>query len=832
LRFAPGLLCPAARRSCLSFTSGFALLLVLGALPAAAQTPTAPPAAAVPAPYEVLAVTVEGAADEASASLARQISGLRPGAQVQLPWDPSFSEAVRALYTRGGYSDASVVVSEVAGQGVFLTVRVTEQPKLAQYTIEGLSGGDQDDLRDQIPLLRGRAVRPADVERGKIAIESFLRAKGYRTPVVTVAQTPAADGRVDLLYTVERGGRQTVADVVFTGNTAFSERALRRQLKGTPERRWWRFWKRATFNDEAFQTDLDALVRFYNDRGYYGARVVSDSVYTRPEDGGLVVQIAVEEGPRYAVRNVVFEGNTLFTDEQLAAALDIQPGDVFNRSLIERNLYYSPNHTDIGSLYSDRGYLRFNVEQQTNVAPGDSLDLYFEVTEGDVYEFGEVHIAGNTRTKEHVIRRELRTVPGQPYSRQAVERSVRELSTLNYFDPASFGNGPAMSVNDDDQTVDLTYALAEKSSDQLELSGGWGGGGTGLILTARVTFANFSVQNMLRGRGNPMPSGDGQQLALQIQTYGKVQQVYSLSFTEPWFRGRQTPAGFSLGYSNYQSRGTDARVARAFGRVFYRQRLRFPDDFFQTGTDLGLQIYDIAGASSNIGGLPLGVSRELTFEQSITRNALDSPQLPTAGSNLGLSVTVAPPIPGFIQYVKGDFTNGWYTPIGPRLSASIRTQFGYIGSLTGEEVQFQRYLIGGTALEANQGSLNGFGKDLVFMRGYPLEAIGPRENDEPVGGRILNKYQAEVQWLALQTPQLTFAPYLFLDAANTWDSFADYDPSRLYRSAGVGARVFLPILGLVDLTYGRQIDAFDATGFAGEDGLPKWNFQFTLGGGS
>ncbi len=824
MRSAPGLLRLVARLSTLG------LLCATGILPASAQTPAAP--AAAPAPYEVLGVTVEGAADDASASLARQISGLRPGAQVQLPWDPSFSEAVRALYSRGGYSDASVVVSQVAGQGVFLTVRIVEQPKLAQYTIEGLRTSDQEEIRDQIPLLRGRAVRPADIDRGRIAIETFLRARGYRSPVVTVAQTPAADGRVDLAYTVARGERQAVGDVVFAGNTAFSERTLRRQLKGTPERRWWRFWKRSTFNDEAYRTDLETLVRFYNDRGYYGARVLSDSVYTRPEDGALVVQITLEEGPRYAVRNVVFEGNTLFTDAQLQQALDVQPGDVFNRSQLDRNLNYSAAHTDVASLYTDRGYLRFNAEQQVTVVPGDSLDLYYEVTEGDVYEFGDVAIAGNTRTKEHVIRRELRTVPGQPYSRQAIERSVRELSTLNYFDPASFGNGPALSVNDEDQTVDLTYRLAEKSSDQLELSGGWGGSGTGLILTARVTFANFSVQNLIRGRGNPMPSGDGQQVSLQVQTYGRIQQVYSLSFTNPWFRGRQTPAGFSVGYSNYSPRNSATRVARGFGRIFYRQRLRFPDDYFQTGTDLGFQIYGIsgAGATTQFGGLPEGTSRELTIAQSLTRNALDNPQLPTAGSSLGLTLTVAPPIPGFIQYIKGDFTNAWYTPIGPGLSASIRTEFGYIGSLTGDDVQFQRYLIGGTALEANQGTLQGFGKDLVFMRGYPLESIGPRENGEPVGGRILNKYQAEVQWLALQTPQLTFAPYLFLDAANTWDSFSDYDPSRLYRSAGVGARVFLPILGLVDLTYGRQIDAFDA--IPGDDGLPKWDFQFTLGGGS
>ena len=814
-------------------------LVCLGFLlarPAAAQT--APAAAPAAAPYEVLAVTVEGAADEASASLARQISGLRPGAQVQLPWDPSFSEAVRGLYTRGGYSDASVEVSQVVGQGVFLTVRVAEQPKLASYAIEGLGSSDRNDLADEIPLLRGRAVRAADVERGRIAIQTFLRGKGFRAPTVTVTQTPADAGRVDVVYTVQRGDRQSVADVQFVGNEAFSERTLRRRLKGTPERRWWRFWKRETFNEQAFEEDLANLTSYYQDRGYYGARVVRDSVYT--EDDGLVVRVELEEGPRYAIRDVVFEGNTLFTDAQLQQALGVQTGDTYNRTRLDRNLNYSPDHSDVSSLYSDRGYLRFRADPQITVVPGDSLDLYYEVTEGDVYEFGEVTIAGNTRTKEHVIRRELRTIPGQPFSRQAMERSVRELSTLNYFDPASFGAGPALSVNDDDQTVDLTYRLAEKSSDQLELSGGYGGGGTGLILTARVTFSNFSVQNMLKGRGNPLPSGDGQQLALQVQTFGTIQQIYSLSFTEPWFRGRQTPAGFSLSYSNFNPRNGQLDFARGSARVFYRQRLKFPDDYFQTGTDLGLSLYDITRASSGSNqfiGLPDGVSRELTVSQSLTRNALDSPQLPTAGSSLGLTVTVAPPIPGFIQYVKGDFRNAWYTPVGPRLSANIRTQFGYIGSLTGEEVQFQRYLVGGTALEAQggQGGIAAFGKDLVTMRSYPLEAIGPRRDGSSVGGRILNKYQSEVQWLALQSPQLTVAPYLFLDAANTWDGFSDYDPARLFRSAGVGARLFLPILGLVDVNYGRQIDAFDATGirFGGdESGQPQWRFQFNLGGSS
>ena len=667
-------------------------------------------------------------------------------------------------------------------------------------------------------------------------IKEYLRGKGYRLASVDARQTTDEDGRVQVVYAVDKGERLTVADVRFEGNEAFSAGTLGKQFKNTRERRWWRFWSRETFDDAGFEADLNSLVRFYNDRGYYGARVVRDSVYTVTDDDGepdLVVEVEVEEGPRYHVRDVVFEGNTVFSDDQLQFALGVQPGDVYDRSRIEQNLYYTPDHSDITSLYQDQGYFRFNIDQQVVQAPGDSLDLYFELAEGEIYEFGDVRIAGNTRTKEHVIRRELRTVPGQPYSRQAIERSVRELATLNYFDPASFGAGPSIDLDDENNRVDLVYNLSETSSDQLELSGGYGGGNIGLILTARVTFNNFSVQNLSRGFAGGMPTGDGQQLSLQVQTYGTQSQVYSLSFTEPWFRGRPTPVGFSLTYQNvdFRQRGSDASYGLFSSRVFYRQRLKFPDDFFSTGTNLGYKRYDVDGLNSPV--LPDGVSQEVTVTQSLTRNALDNPTFPQRGSNVGLNVTVAPPIGDFIQYHKTDFTTEFYTPVVGRLVGSIRTQFGYIGSLTGEDVRFQRYLLGGTPLEASGRSSagRGFGRDLVFLRGYPLQAVGPRLNEEPAGGRILNKYEAELGITLLQTPQLSLAPYLFADAANTYDSFEDYDPARLFRSAGFGARVFLPILGLVDLNYGYRFDAFTPLpGESSTSGRPGWLLQFSLGG--
>ena len=826
---------PAAAR-----LSSALVALVLTASALAGGTPAAAQTAPTPAPvpqeiqkYEILSVSVQGAVDENSQSLARTISGLRPGTLVQLPWDPAFGEAVRALYQHGTYSDARIEATELTPDGVFLTIHVEEQPKLAAYDILGLKSSAKEELRDEIPLLRGRSVREADLERGRMAIRDYLREQGFRRAAVSVDQEVGADGRVTVTFDVDRGERVQVADVRFEGNEAFSERALRKTLTNTPEKRWWRFWKRETFDDDAFEEDLASLVRYYNDRGYYGARVVRDSAYVSEDPdtvGDLVVEIEVEEGPRYHVRDVVFEGNTVLSDDQLAAALGIQRGDVYDRTRLERALYVSQDNSDISSLYLDQGYLRFNIEPEIVEVPGDSLDLAFEITEGEVFQFGDVRIAGNTRTKEHVIRREIRTVPGQPFSRAAIQRSVRELATLNYFDPASFGAGPSTVVNDEDKTVDLVYNLAETSSDQLELSGGWGGGNIGLILTARVTFTNFSVQNLMQGFKNGMPTGDGQQLSLQVQTYGSRQQIYSLSFTEPWFRGRQTPAGFALSYSNYDF--NDRRYGTLSARTFYRQRLKWPDDYFITGTNLGYRLYNVEGLNSPF--LPEGVSQELTLSQSLSRNALDNPTFPQAGSSLDLTVTVAPPVGDFVQYHKWDFNTAWYTPVAGPISASFRSRFGYIGSLTGEEVRFQRYLVGGTPLEASgtSGLGRSFGRDLVFLRGYPLEAISPRRDGEPVGGRILNKYEAELSAVLLQTPQLSFAPYLFADAANAYDGFNDYDPSRLFRSAGVGARVFLPILGLVDLSLGYQIDAFDPVGVGGngESGEPQWRFQFSLGG--
>ncbi|MEO1631839.1 MAG: outer membrane protein assembly factor BamA, partial [Bacteroidota bacterium] len=726
------------------------------------------------------------------------------------------------------------------GEGIFLLIRVEEQPRLASIQFEGVKRGQRDDLEETVPLLRGRPVRPADLARTEQAIINYFRDEGYLLATVDHTVSVNDNGRADVVFNVDRGRKVEVENISFVGNDSFSERTLRKRLKNTPEDRWWRFWSGESFVAQDFEEDLQTLVDWYQDEGYYGARVLQDSVWVEGEAQGepeVHIQIKVEEGPLYVIRDVSFEGNTEYTDAQLRTALGFEVGEPYSKKKFEQNLYYNPDHSDIASLYTDRGYLRFNAIPTITTTQGDSLDIAFLINEGDIYEFGQITIAGNTKTKEHVVRRELRTIPGQTYSRQAIERSVRELVTLNYFAQEELAGGPSIEIDEETRTVGLTYNLTEAGGDQLELSGGWGGF-TGLLLQAGVRFNNFSIQNLFDGSAwRPVPSGDGQTLALQVQTNGRFYQNYSLSFTEPWFRGRPNPVGFSLGYTynGLRSRFVSDQVGEGdsfqlvSARVFNRFRLKWPDDFFQTGTDLSYRLYNINGQGfSNAFGLPVGVSQELNVRQSLTRNSLNNPIFPSAGSSFLFSAEAALPLPGFIQYHKWRLSNDWYLPIFGRLSFGAKADYGYIGSLTGDEVEFQRYLLGGSPLDA-QGNFIGFGKDVLFMRGYPLGVISPRQDGEAVGGRIFNQYSAEIQLLAVQSPQLQFAPYLFADAGNAWDSFDTYSPSRLFRSAGFGAKIFLPILGLVDLNYGYQIDPFVPRNST-DTGLPQWRFQFSLGG--
>ncbi len=816
----------------------FFLTLLVGAVPLAAQPGRAATSQGAvwgisPDIVEILGISVEGASDDYANSFIQQTSRLQVGQRLTLPGDPALGDAIRAIYRLRTYEDVQIVQERKVGRGVYLVIRVREVPKLKEYDFLGVKKGHAKDLRKEVPLVARGPVHENSIARSIQIIEQFYAEKGRPLANVNVTQTRHEDNTVTLAFNIDRGPKVKVKEIIINGNEGLSEGAVVGAMETKPKG-GWRFWRSGKLDRNEYEKDIGRVVDRYNERGYYDAEVLSDSVYIAGADGDnpyMVVELDVREGPLYHIREIDWEGNTLYSDAQLSERLGLQPGDAYNAKKLTENLYGVGKNNDVSSLYFNSGHMRFNVQQVVSV-DGDSLDLMFDIFEGEVYEYGTVSIAGNTKTKDHVIRRELTTIPGGTFSRTQIQESIRRLMQLNYFTQESLAAGPGVDIREESKTVDLAYNLAETGTDQLELSGTWGR--FGLILMLRFNFNNFSAQNALKGEEwKPLPAGDGQRFSVGIQTNGRRYQQYSLSFTEPWFKGRPRQLGFSTsfsriaGYTYYIEDNNAGQLLTFSQRVFYSQRLKFPDPWFTTQTQLGFQYYDNRDWIST---LPTGVSQEVTITQSLSRNNTDNPIFPTSGSRFNLSLEIAPPVGNLIQYHKWRLTNAWNTPLARKIALGFSADYGYIGSLTGEEVQFERFIVGGSPFET-QGFYSYFGKDIVYLRGYPLGALGPRSSDnDPFGGRILNKYSAEVRWSAIRSEQLQAVPYLFVDAANAWDSFDAYNPTDLFRSAGVGMRFFLPILGMVEMAYGYNYDEFEPIN-SRHDGSKKWTFQFSLGQG-
>lgn len=819
-------------------------LFVGGTIPVHAQTP----GGAAPS-YVINNIRVEGVDNQRTRQFVIQSSGLSTGQTVTLPSGDTIAEAVRSIYEVGLFSDVAIHQENRQNNRVGLVIEVTPEPTLVNYTLSGIQDRDRDDLEEQIPLAQGQPVRPSDVERTKRIIRQFYEEEGYLRTEVDVDRTEQASGNVVLTFNVDRKKEMEVERIQFFGNERFDDGDLRGAMEETRENRWWRFWKGEKFKRTAYEEDLQKVIDHYREHGYYDAQIVADSVYYL-SDEGVGIDVTVEEGDQYYVRDLEWTGNTVFPDETLTQRLGLDEGDVYNAVAMEENLLGNQEGTDVRGLYMDQGYMRAQIEPTVRVVGEDSLDITMDVREGDVYTFGDIRISGNTKTNDYVIRRELYTVPGERFSRSAIQESIRRLSQLSYFSKQSLQGGPEVNVNPDQKTADLTYDVKEVGSDQLELSGTFGQ--FGIVLQLGFQFNNFSAQNFFNGEAwRPLPSGDGQKLSVNVRTNGRYYQNYSLSFTEPWFRGRPTPIGGSVSYSKYtrgfysrRSGVQNGRFQNLSSSFFVRQRLGWPDDKFQTGTTVSYRLYNNRGFvidstatnnRRNVGlfrSIPTGRSQSISIQQSLMRNSLDNPRFPSSGSQVRLSVELAPPVGGFEQYHKWRLESSWNVPLGEHFSFGVGTDFGYIGTLTGDEVRFERFEVGGTAFDY-QG--RNFGTEPIYMRGYPRGVIGPKVQSrtgrlEPQGGRVLNKYTSEFRWMAVQSQQLQARPYLFLDAAGAWGSLDTYNPSNLYRSAGVGVKLFLPIVGMLEFNYGYNFDRFTPLG-GGEQGTPSWTFQFSLGQG-
>ena len=642
--------------------------------------------------------------------------------------------------------------------------------------------------------------------------------------VTRVEDSEEIENRSILYFDVKKGKKLEIKDIQFIGLDRFTEKDLLKVIKPVKEDAWWKFLSKKLYKQEDFDEGVVNLITHFQEEGHVDARIVSDSLWVDDfgnAEQGLLLAFAIYEGPQYKVRDITWDGNTVYTDDQLTQSLGFEVGDIFDQTRYDENLNFNKTSTDINSLYQNIGYLFFQAIPTISKAGNDSLDIHFDIYEDEIATIRRVTFSGNTQTHDDVVRRTLRTIPGATYSREAIVRSVRELSTLGFFDPQNIT--PDVQPIPQNKEVDVSFLVDESAStSNFEFSGGYGGRAIGALISTRLNFNNFSLQRALAGDFTPFPSGDGQNLSLGVQVTGTGFQSYSFGFVEPWLNGKPTSFGVNLSYNFIQYRGFSEKNRLFSSSVSLGKRLRWPDDYFSSRTALGYQLYDVQGTTSF---LSAGTSSIISINQTFERNSLDNFISPNRGSKLGLSFEVAPPLPGLSEYYKIKTDYQYHIPIVEKLVLTSQVNFGFIGFFTNDRrSNFQRFLVGGTQLQQRQSFLY----DNIDLRGYPGGndgSIAPIIDGRQVGGRVYNKYSFELRYPAVSNEQLQLIPYAFYDAANAFNEFATFDPFNVKRAVGFGTRLYLPVLGLVDLSYGYRLDNIEGTNtLAGE-----WEFLFNIG---
>lgn len=816
----------------------FLLFLVLPATALAQSSPAQHAGAAEGQTWTISSVEVEGVDNDNTRDFLLRASGLRVAQAVTLPGDPAFAVAIRAIHRLNQFAHVEIR-QEKLGQGessqpsagtnqLAVVIDVTPFPNLNAVTLEGVKNKEAKKLERSLPFIKGLPVQPADLARARRILASEMEARGYPYARIETLQMDARPGTVDLKIQIEPGPRLHVDKITFDGNEGVSARALQRTM-ATKSRKWWQFWRKARFEATTLQADLERVEAYLHEQGLFDARILQDTLILNEKDAGIEVHIQIAEGKPYYIRSVHWEGNTLFDTEQLNAWLGIAPGDRYNLRKLEENLYGNASGQDVSSQYMNRGYMRFGVAPRISVAGKDALDLYLDIQEGDVYTFGEIEIAGNYNIKDHVVRRELFSIPGEQFSRTAIQESIRRLAQSGRFSTYALSQGPALSIDEAKKQVNLRYQVEESSFPRPQLTGSIGQ--FGLVLGLNMTYNNFSLQEAFKKSAwRPLPSGDGQEIGLQVQTSGKAYQQYGLTYVEPWLRGKPAPFGVSTSYTHIGADVVSSSLTGSFNtytaQLWHERRLKWPSPFFNIGTTLEYRTFN----NTLYDELPNGHNAQLSVTQSLTRNTTDHPVFATSGSLNRLSVEVGLPVGSFIQFHKWRFQSGWNVPLtrNRRLSFNVSADLGYIGSLNGDPVTFERFVLGGSPLES-QGlsSTPILGTEVVYFRGYPLGAFDNAEG--PVGQRLLAKYATELRWMAVKKPQFQIMPYLFFDAANTWNSFDAFQATSLFKSTGAGLRMQVPMLGMVEVVYGRNLDAYTPPDGSDTSGRPAWGLQFSIG---
>ncbi|MDH7463845.1 POTRA domain-containing protein [Chitinophagaceae bacterium 26-R-25] len=852
------------------------------------------PNAKQPKEYVIADIKVTGT-QKYDASIITSIAALNVGDKVVIPGGDNFSKAIQNLWNQKLFANVKIYFTKVDGRNLSIEINITERPTLSNFFFKGIKKTEEDDLKKKTGLVKGRVITENMIRTAIELIQKYYSEKGYRSAEVKTDLKKEAGmaNAQSLTFNITKGPKVRVNEISFFDNHNISGDKLKGQMKGTKEMThltlfppkemkaygtsermtldsfvrehdylyptkikeyidpYFRFklFSSAKFSEKKYEEDKEKILDYYNSKGYRDAGIVQDTQYYTSK-GTLNVDIRVSEGHKYYFGNISWKGNTKYSDSLLTLIMGIKKGDVYNLDILNKKLgkQMAPEGGDISGLYMDDGYLFFQVDPVETAVYNDTIDFEIRMREGPQATIKNIRISGNEKTKEHVIRREIRTVPGDKFSREALIRSQREIANLGFFNQEKIGINP--QPNPEDGTVDINYTVEEKSADQLELSAGWGGG-IGLTGTVGVTFNNFSLKNIFnKSAWDPLPTGDGQKLSLRIQSNGRAFRSENISFTEPWLGGKKrnslTVSFYNTRYSNsydyrtgtYSRKASDTSYLRTFGAsIALGKQLKWPDDFFTLVYSLNYTQYKLKNYPNLFPGLNNSTSHNVSFKIALSRNSVDQPIFPRSGSNFLLSGQFTPPYslidPSLVtsshpyelpEFHKWRFNGEWYVPLTKPSGADKSHQFvlklaakyGFMGKYNRnlDYSPFERFQLGDAGLTNNFGIL---GYDIIAHRGYPIydnsdPSVNPDKSQASRFFTIFNKYTAEVRYPFTTNPSSTIYGLAFFEAANGWFDYKDYNPFRLRRSVGLGARFFLPMFGLLGFDYGVGIDRMQPGG--------------------
>jgi outer membrane protein insertion porin family len=777
-----------------------------------------------PKEYEIGSIRIEGA-DNFDHQAIKVLAGIRPGMKVMFP-GKEISDAIKNLWKENLFSDIQIDIEKEINGVVFLVMKLSPRPKLSRFKFEGVTKKEADKIRETINLFSGKTITENLIFSTQHKIKGFYREKGYYNVKVVIKQEKDVLMNNSSLFNiqVDKGHKVKIGKIIIEGNTKISDGKARRAMKDTKQKAIWRIFKRSKFSVSAYESDKHALINKFNAIGLRDAAIVEDTVYLEDEKN-LTIKIKIEEGEIYRFGNIEWIGNTKFRSGYLDSILGIKYGDVFNKTLLDTRLTMSQDGRDISSLYMDRGYLFFQVIPIESGIKDNHISYQMRIIEGKEARVKRIIIKGNTKTNDHVIRREIRTKPGDLFNRNDIIRTQRELSQLGYFNNEAFQINPL--PNPQEGTVDIEYTVEEKSSDQIELSGGYGAGR--IIGTLGLTFNNFSAKNIFnKGAWSPLPSGDGQKLSIRAQTNGTYYQSYNLSFTEPWLGGKK-PNSLS-GWITHSQFGTGLlRSNPNYGGISISgvgvglgRRKKFPDDFFNAYYEIGYQYYDVTNYPNYFPSFSDGYANDISLKYVLQRNSVDSPIYPKEGAHL--TFTAKSSVPYFLfngdkdyttasnqdkykylEYFKLKFTGEWFLPLtnDKKLVLMPRIGFGFMGGYSSTKglTPFERFSLGGNGL-SGMNQLGG--REIIALRGYNDNSLSSRASDP-----VITKYTLELRYPVSLNPQATFYVLAFGEAGNTYVSLKDFNPLNVKRSAGIGVRAFLPMFGMLGIDYGWGFDYLD-----------------------